>query len=89
MGAYNPGTGDLVWYRELPGTTNSGNMVTAGDLVFQAIGDLYALDARTGNQVFKYTPKVRLGASPMTYQVKGKQFVAVVGGTSILAFGLP
>ena len=89
MGAYNPGTGELVWYRELPGTTNSGNMVTAGDVVFQAIGDFYALDARTGNQVFKYAGKVRLGSSPMTYQINGRQYVAVAGGISVLAFGLP
>ncbi len=88
MGAYNPGTGELVWYKELPGTTNSGNMVTAGDLVFQAIGDFFALDARTGREVFRYPSTARLGSSPMTYQVKGKQFVAVSSGNAVLAFGL-
>jgi hypothetical protein len=34
IGAYNPGTGDLVWHTDLPGLTNLGNRVTAGDLLF-------------------------------------------------------
>lgn len=88
VGAYNPGTGELVWQTELPGTTNSGNLVTAGDVVFQAVGDLFALDARSGKEVFRYASKLRMGASPMTYQVKGKQYVAVVTGNAILAFAL-
>lgn len=88
VAAYNPGTGELAWHTELPGTTNSGNMVTAGDLVFQAVGDLFALDARSGKEVFRYASKMRMGASPMTYQVKGKQYVAVVTGNAILAFAL-
>ena len=88
VAAYHPGTGELVWHTELPGTTNSGNLVTAGDVVFQAVGDLFALDARTGKQVFRYASTLRMGASPMTYQVKGRQFVAVATGNAILAFGL-
>ena len=89
IGAYDPGTGELVWYTQLPGTTSSGNMVTAGDLLFQGVGDLFALDARTGKEVFRYASKLRINTSPMTYQVKGKQFVAVVTGNAVLAFGLP
>ncbi|MGE3492997.1 MAG: PQQ-binding-like beta-propeller repeat protein, partial [Vicinamibacterales bacterium] len=88
IAAYDPGSGEQVWYTELPGTTSSGSMVTAGDLVFQAVGDLFALDARTGKQVFRYAGKPRLNTSPMTYRVRGRQFVALASGNAILAFGL-
>ena len=53
LAAYDPTTGERVWYTEVPGTTNAGNLVTAGDLVFQGIGtgDFYAFDAETGEPV--------------------------------------
>ena len=91
VGAYEPGTGNLVWYTELPGLTSSGSLVTAGDLVFQGVGgDFYALDARSGQQVFKYTSDDGgLGSSPLSYQVDGKQYVAIMSSNGVLAFGLP
>ena len=80
-----------VWYAEVPGTTNTGNLVTAGDVVFQGIGngDFYAFDARSGRQLFKTTVKSGIRASSLTYQVDGKQYVSVVGGNMVFAFGLP
>src|SRR5207244_7377950 len=58
--AYNPATGEAVWQAVHPTKTNiftSGNLSTGGDLVFQGsdTGDFYALDARTGKELFKYT----------------------------------
>jgi outer membrane protein assembly factor BamB len=66
--------------------------VTAGDVVFQGIGngDFYAFDARSGRQLFK--TRVKSGVirgSSLTYRVNGKQYVAVVGGNVVYAFGLP
>jgi quinohemoprotein ethanol dehydrogenase len=89
IAAYEPGTGNLVWYTELPDQTSSGSLVTSGDVLFQAVGDFFALDARNGKPVFKYASKAHLGASPMTYQVDGKQFVAVAAPNAVLAFALP
>ena len=91
VGAYEPGTGNLVWYAELPGLTSAGSLVTAGDLVFQGVrtGDFYALDARTGKQAFRYTNDEGLGSSPLTYQVNGRQYVAITSSNAVLAFGLP
>lgn len=91
IGAYDPATGNLVWYAELPGQTSSGSLVTAGDLLFQAVGTtgFFGLDARSGKQVFKYVPKTSLGASPLTYEANGKQYVAITSGNSVLAFSLP
>jgi glucose dehydrogenase len=88
---YDPATGQQVWYAEVPGTTNTGNLVTAGDVVFQGIGngDFYAFDAKSGRQLFKTTVKAGIRASSITYQIDGKQYVSVVGGNIVFTFGLP
>ena len=91
IGAYEPASGNLVWYTELPGLTSAGSLATAGDLVFQGVGtgDFYALDARSGMQVFRYTNDRGLASSPLSYQVNGKQYVAITSSNAVLAFGLP
>jgi outer membrane protein assembly factor BamB len=93
VGAYDPVTGQQVWNSEMaggPGGT-SGNMVTAGDVVFQGTtaGELVALDARTGKQLFTYVAKSRIGGSPLTFQVNGKQYVSAVAGNTIVTLSLP
>ena len=92
--AYEPVSGDLVWQQTTP--TNSaigasGNLVTAGDLVLQGtdLGELYAFDAGTGDQLFLYQHDRPIRASPMTYQVNGKQYISVVSTNTLLTFALP
>jgi glucose dehydrogenase len=79
VGAYEPVSGDLV----------CGSLATAGDLVFQGVGSegFYALDARTGDVLFRSPDVVR--ASPLSYTANGQQFVAVVATNKVLAFALP
>ena len=91
VAAYDPATGERVWYTEMAGSTNGGNLVTAGDLVFQGIGTggFYAFDAATGQQLFHYVAESGIRASPATYQVNGTQYVAVVAANTVLAFALP
>ncbi|MEQ1898427.1 MAG: PQQ-binding-like beta-propeller repeat protein [Vicinamibacterales bacterium] len=89
IGAYDPASGGLTWYSELPGLTGSGSLVTAGDVLFQAVDrSFFGLDARTGKQVFRHTGLASLGSSPMTYQVGKKQYVAVTSGNAVFVFGL-
>src|SRR2546425_11667617 len=68
---------------EFPGWTNASRIVTAGDGIFHGsggVGDFCAFDARTGQQLFKYSgrfgapdsPRVGIAATPMTYRVNGK-----------------
>jgi glucose dehydrogenase len=75
----------------VPGTTNTGNFVTAGDVVFQGIGngDFYAFDAKSGRQLYKTTVKSGIRASSMTYEVGGRQYVSVVADKTVFTFGLP
>jgi outer membrane protein assembly factor BamB len=92
--AYNPATAELVWQVEHPTRSNigsAGNLATGGDLVFQGsdTGDFYALDARTGKRLLTYPAKRGIRASPITYQVAGRQYVTVVATSTVLTFGLP
>ena len=93
VSAYDPASGELVWQQVLPALTPiaaSGNLVTAGDLVFQGTDDggFYAFHAATGEQLFTYAAQRPIQSSPLTYQVNGTQFVAVIATGTVLAFSL-
>jgi glucose dehydrogenase len=66
-------------------------LATAGGLVFYSDpdGTFVAADARNGKPLWHFATNVAMKASPMTYTVDGKQFVAVAAGSNILCFGLP
>jgi glucose dehydrogenase len=94
VSAYDPLTGEQTWQAILPAETAigaSGNLVTAGDLVFQGVedGGFYALDARTGDELFEYEAPRPIRSSPMTYQVNGKQYVTVVATNTVITLALP
>ncbi len=94
VSAYSPINGEQAWQTELPaqsGIGASGNLVTAGDLVFQGIedGGFYALDAGNGETLFRHqTPRI-IRASPMSYAVDGKQYVSVVSTNTVVSLALP
>jgi len=92
--AYDPVTAEMVWQQTAPTSSTigaSGNLATSGDLVLQGtdIGEVYAFDARTGDQLFVYQHNRPIRASPLTYQVNGKQFISVVSSNDVLTFALP
>jgi glucose dehydrogenase len=91
LAAYSAATGQQVWYHEFASTTVGGNLVTAGNVVFQGTsrGDFFGIDASTGRELFKYSGRRGIRASPLTYQVNGKQYVAVVAANTVLTFALP
>jgi PQQ-dependent dehydrogenase (methanol/ethanol family) len=86
-------TGRVVW--EVPqvgeGDSWGGVLSTAGGLVIYGddTGALAALNARTGAPLWHFSTSQSLRASPMTYAVDGKQYIAVAAGSNIVAFALP
>ncbi len=86
-------TGRIAWEYEQVGPANSwgGVLSTAGELVFfgDDSGAFAAADAKTGKTLWHFHTNQIWKASPMTYAVEGKQYVAVAAGSNILAFGLP
>jgi PQQ-dependent dehydrogenase (methanol/ethanol family) len=90
--ALDPETGDVKWrYKISQATLGGGVLATGGGLVFAAAGDgnLIALDSKTGTLKWRFQTGARIGASPMTYSVDGKQFVAVSAGNVLYSFALP
>jgi len=113
--AFDLTTGKLRWEAPLgemkpgaksgtkTGTPNLGGPIsTAGGLVFTAAAMdtfLRAFDAGTGAEVWKGELPASAQATPMTYEVNGKQYVVICAGghgklgtkmgDSVVAFALP
>ena len=83
-------TGNAVWNYELPARSSSGTLTTKGGLVFfgDGTGALAALDAKTGAPVWHFQANQGWRASPMSYMVGGKQYVAIAGPSGYFAFAL-
>ncbi|MGC9949373.1 MAG: PQQ-binding-like beta-propeller repeat protein [Bryobacteraceae bacterium] len=92
--AVNIETGAIAWEIAQPGAAKAkswtGVLATAGGLVFygKPNGGFDAVDARSGETLWHFPTNVRMKASPMTFSVRGKQYVAVAAGPNILCFGL-
>jgi len=48
-----------------------------------------ALDARSGKYLWHFQTGANVSASPMTYEVGGRQFMAISAGNALYAFALP
>ncbi|MBI1358068.1 MAG: PQQ-binding-like beta-propeller repeat protein [Acidobacteria bacterium] len=85
-------TGRKVWEYAQTGETKtySGVLSTAGGLVFfgEDSGAFAALDARSGEPLWHFQANQDWKASPMTYMVGGRQFVAIASGMGFWAFAL-
>jgi len=89
--AIDPLTGERKWEYKMVDFTDAGVLTTASDLLFSGgrEGDFYALDARTGARLWKFTVGGQVQSGPMTYSIRGRQYVAVSAGSSFYAFALP
>jgi PQQ-dependent dehydrogenase (methanol/ethanol family) len=92
--AINIETGAIAWEIAQPGPAKAkswtGVLATAGGLVFygKPNGGFDAVDERSGKTLWHFPTNVRMKASPMTFSLRGKQYVAVAAGPNILCFGL-
>jgi quinohemoprotein ethanol dehydrogenase len=80
--AWDPVNQKLVWRTPGGGGIGGGTVTTAANLVFQVINDgrLLAYTADKGEKLFEIqTGRTGMGP-PITYQVDGKQYVALMGG---------
>lgn len=89
--AMNPTTGQQVWsYRLDAPSTEAGVMTTASNVLFSGgrDGDFYALNAQTGEELWKTNLGASVSAGPMTYAVNGEQMVTIQVGHTLFTFGL-
>ena len=90
--AFDATTGVRVWEYPMTGPAESwaGTLSTGGGVVFfgDDDGHLVALEGKTGKHLWHFQMGEALSASPMTYSVSGKQYVAIASATAIFSFGL-
>ena len=91
--ALNIETGDIVWEKLLTGpqeTNYTGVLATAGGLIFhgETGGDFAAVDAKSGKTLWTFRSNDSWRASPMTYMVDGRQYIAGAVGPNVISFAL-
>ena len=85
-------TGKVVWSHETGDDESiSGILTTAGHLLFSAdtSGNLLALDPATGKTLWHVNAGGTMEASPMTYELDGRQFLLFAVQDILYAFALP
>lgn len=80
--AWDPVQQKKAWSIERPGPWNGGTLSTAGNLVFEGTADgrFEAYRADTGEELWSFDAQTGVMAGPVTYTVKGEQYVAVLAG---------
>jgi lanthanide-dependent methanol dehydrogenase len=80
--AWDGKTGKIVWSNKEQFSVWSGALSTAGGVVFYGTleGYLKAVDAKTGKELYKFKTPSGIIGNVMTYEHRGKQFVAVMSG---------
>jgi alcohol dehydrogenase (cytochrome c) len=88
--AFDPKTGQLKWQFKMADVTDSGVLTTATDLLFAGgrEGYFFALDARTGDALWKANVGGQVSAAPMSYGVGGRQYVAIAAGSALFVYAL-
>jgi alcohol dehydrogenase (cytochrome c) len=82
--AIDASNGKVQWRYESPKpllaavTTTSANLIFTGEL----LGDFMALDAKTGEVLYRFNTGGRLNGGVITYSINGKQYVAVASGAA-------
>jgi PQQ-dependent dehydrogenase (methanol/ethanol family) len=77
--AINTDTGKITWQYKSPRPMYGGALATAGGIVFagEMTGDFIAFDAKTGKKIWTYPMGAGVCTPPITYRIKGVQYVAV------------
>lgn len=80
--AIDPRTGREVWSWRFQHPIVASLLTTAGDLVFVGAptGEFVALNARTGDELWRHQTGNGIHSNPVTYSVGGKQYIAVPTG---------
>ena len=86
--AVDVSTNLVAWKKPMPYSLAHGNgiLTTASNLLFigQPDGNLIAMDATNGNELWRFQTGAAISASPVAYEIDGEAYIAVyAGGTSI------
>lgn len=91
--AFDPVNHKMRWKLKNRGMVNGGILATAGNLVFQGKGDgnFTAYSADSGTEVWNFKAQAPIFSAPISYTVKGKQYITVLAGSGTAAgtYALP
>jgi len=81
--AWDPVNQKEAWRVEHRGPGNGGTLATAGNLVLQGTfgGDFAVYRADTGEKLWSMPVQTSVIAGPMSYEIDGDQYIAVLVGT--------
>jgi alcohol dehydrogenase (cytochrome c) len=87
-------TGELRWEHTLPERYErvemGGLLSTAGDVIFGGNLDVFfALDAHTGEALWRAVVGGIVHAAPVTYLSRGRQHITIAAGQTLFTFALP
>lgn len=85
-------TGKIRWSHELgPGGAGSGVITTASGVTVtgDAAGNFLALSTATGKTLWHAGSGGRIGSSPISYELDGRQFFVTSAGSVLFAWALP
>lgn len=89
LSAIDLNSGKIAWQQKTAQPLVGGVLSTAGGLLFcgEGNGSFTAYASQTGKPLWHYQSEYGVNAPPITYQVNGEQYVAVVsGGNSLFGF---
>src|SRR5579862_4961720 len=83
-------TGEMRWEFRVHTQPWCGVLSTAGNLVFSGTmeGDFFALDAVSGQLLWRIQTGGAIWSNPISYLSEGKQYIVVSAGSSVIAFSL-
>lgn len=80
--AWDASQGKIIWSKSEPFSVWSGALATAGDIVFYGTleGYLKAVDAKTGDELYRFKTPSGIIGNVNTWQFEGKQYIGVLSG---------
>jgi PQQ-dependent dehydrogenase (methanol/ethanol family) len=87
--AFNPVTHKIAWQKEMPWALAHGDgiLTTQSDLMFigQPDGLILGMDLKDGRELWKFQTGAGANTTPITYEVEGEQYIAILaGGTNLV-----
>lgn len=89
--AIDPENGKTMWsFPMYRGSNTNGLLATGGGVVFasERDGNILALDGKTGQYLWHFQTGGNHAASPMSYAIEGRQYVALAAGNVVFSFAL-
>jgi len=88
--AMDPRSGGAAWKFRQFDVSDGGMLTTASDLLFTGgrEGHFHALDAWTGELLWRASLGGQIVMAPVTFMVDGQQYVSVISGHTLVTFAL-